>query len=98
MADREQLLKNINEVSFAVNDVMLYLDTHPTDQQALQFFDDCMAKRKQALEEYEQQFYPLTAHCIKPDNHTISNDDTKYPGETHWTWADGPAPWEGGVL
>ena len=26
---RENLLNRINEVSFAVNDILLYLDTHP---------------------------------------------------------------------
>ena len=26
---RENLLSRINEVSFAVNDILLYLDTHP---------------------------------------------------------------------
>lgn len=32
---RCQLLGEINEVSFAVNDLHLYLDTHPCDEKAL---------------------------------------------------------------
>ena len=35
MPDRCQLLQQINEISFVVNDLNLYLDTHPTDDQAL---------------------------------------------------------------
>lgn len=31
-------LQQINEVSFAVNDMLLYLDTHPEDQKALRYF------------------------------------------------------------
>lgn len=37
---RRCLLQQINEVSFAVNDILLYLDTHPDDEKALAFFED----------------------------------------------------------
>ena len=36
--ERMQLLKEIGEVSFMVNDLTLYLDTHPTDTEALTCF------------------------------------------------------------
>ena len=35
---RKELLNHINTVSFAVNDIQLYLDTHPDDEEALAFF------------------------------------------------------------
>ena len=35
--NRNQLLQWINEVSFAVTDISLYLDTHPDDKEALAF-------------------------------------------------------------
>ena len=35
MYARKELLQKINEVSFAVNDITLYLDTHPCDEKAL---------------------------------------------------------------
>ena len=35
---REKLLHYIDMVSFAVDDVLLYLDTHPCDQDALAYF------------------------------------------------------------
>ena len=37
---RCSFLQQINEVSFAVNDMLLYLDTHPEDQKALRYFSD----------------------------------------------------------
>ena len=37
---REQLMNTINEVSFAVDDIKLYLDTHPDDEKALDFFKE----------------------------------------------------------
>ncbi len=38
MDKREQMLQKINEISFTVNDLTLYLDTHPTDANALTAF------------------------------------------------------------
>lgn len=39
---REQtaLFQYINEVSFAINDMNLYLDTHPEDKKALAFMEE----------------------------------------------------------
>ena len=34
---KEKLMNRINEVSFAVNDVLLYLDTHPCCEEAISF-------------------------------------------------------------
>ena len=31
---QDQLMKQINEANFTVNDLTLYLDTHPEDQDA----------------------------------------------------------------
>ena len=36
---REKLMNRINEVSFAVNDILLYLDTHPSCEKALNFYE-----------------------------------------------------------
>lgn len=45
---RRCLLQQINEVSFAVNDILLYLDTHPDDEKALAFFEDVSDRRNPA--------------------------------------------------
>ena len=39
MTDRTTLLKEIDEVSFALNDVTLYLDTHPDCADAISYFN-----------------------------------------------------------
>ena len=49
MADRETMLKQINEISFTVNDLTLFLDTHPLDDNALKAFSDAMKQRKQPV-------------------------------------------------
>lgn len=96
--DRVQMLKEIDEVSFMVNDLTLYLDTHPTDAEALQAFTDAAKRRKQLMEEFAKEFEPLTMDCVCVESNNQTNSYTKYPKQKHFTWSDGPLPWEGGIL
>lgn len=100
MADRSSLLKQINEISFTVNDLTLYLDTHPLDEQALDAFTQAATQRKQLLDAFAKEFEPLTANCVCPDTNNQTLSYTKYPGKRHFTWSDGPLPWDcqGGVI
>lgn len=79
---REQLLCKINEVSFAVNDILLYLDTHPTDKQALAFYEKHTAKRRELMKEFSEKYGPLTV------------DDASKSSLDSWKWAQQPWPWE----
>ena len=36
--NRRELFEYINQISFAVDDVKLFLDTHPGNQKALEYF------------------------------------------------------------
>lgn len=81
-ASREQLLQYLNEVSFAVNDVILFLDTHPDCLEALEFFQKNSAARNEALAEYARLYGPLT---IDTANDTES---------ASWEWIKQPFPWE----
>ena len=50
--NRQELLSWINKVSFMAYDMALYLDTHPDDQQALEFFQNsarCAARLFQTM-------------------------------------------------
>ena len=55
MSDRCTLLQQINEISFVVNDLNLYLDTHPTDTSALEEFSQAMAQRRQLLDAFAKE-------------------------------------------
>lgn len=96
MTDQKNLLKQINEISFTVNDLNLYLDTHPLDENAITAFSQAMTQRKQLLKTYAENFNPLTVDCVCPDTNNKTQYETKYPGKKHFTWSDGPLPWEGG--
>lgn len=81
-SSREMLLRRINEVSFAVNDIHLFLDTHPDCQEALEFFRRNLEARKEALAEYARLYGPLTIDTA---------DDSC---SRSWEWIEQPFPWE----
>lgn len=82
MNERQQLMKEINEVSFAVDDILLYLDTHPCDRDALSYAKQHMKERKRLMMEYAKMYGPLTVM-----------DSLEVCGDT-WKWAEQPFPWE----
>lgn len=79
-----QLLDLINKVSFAVNDIQLFLDSHPKNTEALAYFQEHNTLRNAALTEYARRFGPLT---IETANDAASNC---------WEWIEQKWPWEGG--
>lgn len=79
---RAQLLREINEVSFAVNDILLYLDTHPCDENALEYFRKMSEKRRELMKEYAKAYGPLIV------------DDAVYSDSSTWQWMEQPWPWE----
>lgn len=94
MSDRNILLKKISEISFTLDDLRLYLDTHPLDGEAMNLYQQHMTERKQLLKQYADEFEPLTTDCICLETNGSKSSATKYPGKKHWTWSDGPVPWE----
>lgn len=82
MNGQEQLLNNINIVDFTLVDLGLFLDTHPTDRRALEYFAHYAQIKKQLSREFAKKYYPLT--MVEADC------------EKNWSWGDAPLPWEGG--
>ena len=58
--NRQQLFNLINTVSFAVDDLLLFLDTHPDDAEAIKAFHHYSDIRRNALQVYSDQYGPLT--------------------------------------
>lgn len=80
MDDRTMLMKKIKKYDFALTELNLYLDTHPSCRRALALFDKYRNVKKAAEEEYVAKFGPITPE---------QNQSTE-----HWTWIDDPWPWE----
>ena len=73
------LLRAIQMYDFYLYELNLYLDTHPTDNQALALFKKYKALKKSAYETYTEKYGPITSDQ--------SSDD-------YFNWVDGPWPWE----
>ncbi len=81
---RADLLQQISKVSFAVDDVKLYLDTHPCDEEAIAYFQKYSHMRNEALKEYAKYYCPLTV------------DTALYSDCETWNWTEEPWPWQEG--
>ena len=81
---RKDLLHCINIVSFAVDDVKLFLDSHPCDQDALEFFEKYQKERNCALKEYAKYYGPLTIDTVNAS------------ATDRWNWINEPWPWQEG--
>ena len=57
--NQKQLLMHLSQVSFAVTEAVLYLDTHPCDKEAMEYYQKMKQLRKEALDEYQRKFGPL---------------------------------------
>ena len=81
---QKELLNLINEVSFAVVELTLFLDTHPDNEQAMACLKEHSETRNRALQEYAADYGPLTLD-------TASENCSR-----RWEWVMQPWPWEGG--
>lgn len=82
MTNRDQMLHEIDVVDFTLVDLQLYLDTHPRDVNALEYYSHYAKIKKHLCKEFARMFYPLTAN--------------EADCESKWTWGEAPLPWEGG--
>jgi spore coat protein JB len=77
---RQDMLRRIQAVSFVLVEINLYLNTHPNDRAALDYYHKYAALMDQLNYEYAHQYGPLSARDVVSSN--------------RWTWIDQPWPWE----
>ena len=81
MADnREMLLKRVQICDFILVETNEYLDTHPNDQAALDYFKKYNEMRRTAAKEFTEKYGPLNMW--------------DFEGGNRWNWVDDPWPWE----
>lgn len=83
MDGRMELLRTIQILEFVMYDAALYLDTHPCDEAALNYFHHHKKMKDKAVAEYAACYGPLTMDTVESKN--------------RWTWIDKPWPWEMGA-
>lgn len=79
--ERQKLIHEISAASFWMDELRLFLDTHPCNEQALTSYNDYAAKRQALVDKYVSQFGPLRYYDVNPCN--------------EWQWVMYPWPWEG---
>lgn len=84
--NQRQLLQWIDEVSFAVTELTLYLDTHPDDADAQAYFNHFNEERSKAMALYSANYAPLTLDSM-----------TDFDPCDRFSWVSEPWPWEGGI-
>jgi len=77
---QEELLLEIMALSFAINDLNLYLDLHPTDEEMLKKFRELAEKSCSKEMEYVKTYGPLEV---------IDSDSL-----SKFNWINNPWPWE----
>jgi len=80
MDEQSALLEQLRACDFALYDLGLFLDTHPSDQNALKDYKLLADTADKLKRQYEMKYEPLTAHHAARD--------------TCWLWINNPWPWE----
>ncbi len=78
--EKQNLLLELQKYHFAAYDMLLYLDTHPTDKKAFELFKDFVKKYNSLKADYEKNFGPLCAFSAADRN--------------SFDWLESPWPWE----
>lgn len=86
--NREEMMNQLTAVSFALNDLTLYLDTHPDCPKGTELFYRLLDKRLNLLSEFAGKFYPLTQISMITGHYDKDN----------YGWSEGPMPWEGACI
>lgn len=78
---QQNLLYNLQAVSFVLVDLQLYLDTHPEDTKTLQDYAAYAQRQRMLHRAYEERFGPLHDYGCARSNHIDA-------------WVEEPWPWQ----
>lgn len=82
MSGEQQMLKEISMIDFVLVELTLYLDTHPYDRSAMEYFNHYSRIKNRMSREFSAKYYPLTTDMAESNR--------------EWRWGAAPLPWEGG--
>ena len=80
-ATQEEMIHQIKCLFFGIQELTLYLDTHPNDEKALCLHNKYCKEYRELTDKYQKIYGPLTM---------------TYPCNK-WRWIEEPWPWEGGI-
>ena len=82
---QQAMLLELQQLSFSLVDLNLFLDTHPENQQAINDYNSLFQQYWNTKSNYELQYGPMNnfGHC---------------PASYPWSWIQNPWPWERGGM
>lgn len=78
---KADLMQRITELSFVLDEMRLFLDTHPACREGLEFYNKYAALRADAVADYTRLYGPIRFYDLTDAN--------------KWQWVCDPWPWEG---
>jgi spore coat protein JB len=78
--DKDNILRELTALDFMLVDLQLFLDTHPEDHEALNRYNEILAKANVLRGQYESMCGPL--YSFRSFN------------PCHWDWYNDPWPWQ----
>lgn len=76
---RSELLQKLQTYGFAALEASLFLDTHPENKEAFQYYLEVNNTRRKLQDEFAHKYGPIRA------------EDEIWE---QWNWVDSPWPWE----
>ena len=80
--ERERQMKKVQMYGLAQHDAALFLDTHPQNKDALDYYEKVNTMFMAASHEYISKYGPLEKGAGSAET-------------PKWDWINGPWPWEG---
>ena len=77
--DKNMLMRKIQELSFAKDEAILFLDMHKSSKEALDFYREISRELDMLMTEYQGKYGPIT--------HGGALGDV-------WLWGEGAWPWQ----
>lgn len=82
MSRQQELINDVNVASFLLDEAGLFLNSHPDNMEALEYYHEAQRKRNEAIRCYEEEIGPLSKYSVH--------------NRSYWDWTEGPWPWQGG--
>ena len=80
-SEKEEMLTNIGEYSFAMHELNLYLDIYPNDQNALNLFNKYQKQANELIMNYERKYGPINVFSNTLNNVPFNWSIAKWPWE-----------------
>ncbi len=80
--NKKEMKIKIYQLDFAIHELVLFLDSHPTNAKALELLSQYREKREECVRLYEERYGAFI----------VTSKDV--PADTCWKWLESPWPWE----